>query len=51
MPKVVYVNCPSCGKEFYIGREFIEIEEACCHCPYCAQEFKPEAGIKAARKA
>ena len=48
MPKVVYVNCPHCGKEFYIGQEFLVIEESYCHCPYCSQEFKPEAARRAA---
>lgn len=42
MPKVVYVTCPNCGNEFYIGREFLEIKESYCHCPYCSEEFKPE---------
>ena len=48
MPKVVYVACPHCGKEFYVGKEFLEIEESYCHCPYCSQEFKPEAARRAA---
>lgn len=43
MPKVIYVNCPACKREFYVGREFFDIEEAYCHCPFCNKEFKPEA--------
>lgn len=42
MPKVIYVTCPDCKKEFYVGREFFEIEEAYCQCPFCNKEFKPQ---------
>lgn len=42
VPKVVYVTCPECKKEFYVGTEFFEIEESYCSCPFCSKEFKPQ---------
>jgi DNA-directed RNA polymerase subunit RPC12/RpoP len=34
-----YVNCPQCGKRFFVGDEFFVLPEARCHCPYCSHEF------------
>lgn len=41
MPKVIYLNCPSCCREFYIGQEFMVLEESYSLCPYCGTEFNP----------
>ncbi len=39
MAQVIYVTCPKCQGEFYVGPEFFSIPESYCHCPYCEKEF------------
>jgi uncharacterized Zn-finger protein len=34
-----YVDCPECGKRFFVGDEFFRLPEARCHCPYCSHQF------------
>jgi hypothetical protein len=42
MPRIVYLACPGCKREFYVGPEFLTIKESYCCCPYCHAEFRPE---------
>ena len=42
MPRIVYLACPGCKREFYVGAEFMTIKESYCCCPYCHTEFRPE---------
>jgi uncharacterized protein YbaR (Trm112 family) len=39
MAQVIYVACPQCQGQFYVGPEFFSIPESYCHCPYCEKEF------------
>lgn len=47
MAQVIYVPCPECRRQFYVGPEFFSIPDSYCHCPYCGEEFSvcesPEA--------
>ena len=42
MPRIVYLACPRCRREFYVGPEFLTIKESYCCCPSCHAEFRPE---------
>ena len=43
MDKIVYLNCPLCGKEYYIARvlylEQQRNQKMKLMCPYCKEEF------------
>jgi hypothetical protein len=59
MAQVIYVPCPECRREFYVGPEFFSIPDSYCHCPYCGAEFsvykmpedsrKPGVGVQKKR--
>lgn len=42
-PKIYYLNCPKCGKEYYVARALYEIQQknrdVKLMCPYCQKEF------------
>jgi hypothetical protein len=41
------MKCPKCGYEFVVDVEFEERDDAYCHCPRCAREFKPSESASA----
>ena len=47
-PKIYYLNCPICGKEYYIARALYEIQlgdpDVKLMCPYCQKEFPAREG-------
>jgi hypothetical protein len=42
-PKIYYLICPVCGKDYYIARALYRIQqsnpEVMLMCPYCQKEF------------
>jgi hypothetical protein len=38
-----FIVCSSCQGRFFVGKEFFELPEARCHCPYCGHEFAASA--------
>ena len=42
-PKIYYLDCPKCGKEYYVVRALYEIQQknrdVKLMCPYCQKEF------------
>jgi uncharacterized C2H2 Zn-finger protein len=42
-PKIYYLNCPRCEKEYYVSKDLFQIQrenpDVMLMCPYCQNEF------------
>ena len=42
-PKIYYLNCPKCEKEYYVSKDLYQIQrknpDVMLMCPYCQNEF------------